>query len=162
MDTLKNKNKLIAYILIGLGVYFLIKQLDLPLFKPFIGWPTVIAVIGIAFLLHSYTASLHDNLFIGVILLGLGIHFHGLKTSPAWYDHWSIYTLIIGVAYGILFFKTKRGLIPAIVLLSLSSIMIFSITLPEWFQPVYIVIDFIDTFWPVILLGIGVYFLWKK
>ncbi len=162
MCKVKHKNKLIAYILIGLGVYFLIKQLELPLFLPFIGWPTVLAIIGVAFLLHSYIAQLPDNLFVGVVLIGLGIHFHGLQTSPDWYDHWSIYTLILGIAYLVLFLKARRGLIPSVVLLGLSSIMIFSISLPEWFEPIYLVIDFIDTFWPVIVLGIGIYFLWKK
>jgi|SRR5699024_680702 len=159
---LKNRNSFVAYLLIGLGVYFLIKQLDLAFFKPFFGWPTVIMIVGIAFLLHSYTAKDNHNTFIGILLVGFGIHFHGLQNYLFWYNHWSIYTLIIGIAYLILFFKTKRGLIPAIILISVSSIMIFSITLPDWFKGIYGIIDFIETFWPVILIILGVYFIRKK
>lgn len=159
---MKNRNSFIAYLLIALGVYFLIKQLDLMFFRPFIGWPTMIAVIGLVFLLHSYTARQDNSLFIGVILLGFGIHFHGSQNYIFWYDHWSIYTLIVGIAYFVLFLKTKKGFIKAIILLSISIIMIFSISLPSWFKGIFGVIDFIETFWPVILIGLGVYFLWRK
>lgn len=159
---MKRKNSFIAYVLIGLGIYFLVKQLNFAFFEPFIGWPTVIAIIGIAFLLHSYTANEEGNIFIGVILLGIGIHLHGLQHYDFWYNHWSIYTLIFGIAYLILFFKTKRGLIPSVVLMSVSIIMIFSITLPSWFKGIYGIIDFIETFWPVILIVIGIYFIRKQ
>lgn len=159
---MKRKNSFIAYVLIGLGVYFLIKQLNLTIFNSLVGWPTVIAIIGIAFLLHSYTAKEEGNIFTGVILLGIGIHFHGLQNYTFWYNHWSIYTLIIGIAYLLLFFKTRKGLIPSVILISVSSIMIFSITLPDWFKGIYGVIDFIETFWPVILIVLGIYFIRKK
>lgn len=159
---MRQKNTFIAYILIGLGVYFLIKQLNFAFFEPFTGWPTVIAIIGVSFLLHSYTAKDEGNIFTGVILLGIGIHFHGLQNYDFWYNHWSVYTLIIGIAYLILFFKTKKGLIPSVVLISVSVIMIFSITLPDWFKGIYGIIDFIETFWPVILIVIGIYFIRKK
>lgn len=159
---MKKRNLFIAYLLIGMGIYFLIKQLELSFFDPLIGWPTMLAIVGISFLLHSYTAKEQDNIFVGVLLLGLAIHIHGLQNYIFWYDHWSIYTLIVGIAFLVLFFKTKKGLIPTLILISLSIIMIFSITLPPSFKPIYVVIDFIETFWPVLLIAIGVYFIWKK
>ena len=139
-----------------------VKQLNLVFFQPFIGWPTIVIIIGIAFLLHSYATKEKQNIFIGVILLGIGIHFHGLQNYDFWYNHWSIYTLIVGFAYLIRFFYMKKGLILSIVLITISIIMIFSISLPEWFQGVYGIIDFIETFWPIILIVIGIYFIRKK
>lgn len=159
---LRKQNLFVAYLLIGLGVYFLIKQLNLVFFQPFIGWPTIVIIIGIAFLLHSYATKEKQNIFIGVILLGIGIHFHGLQNYDFWYNHWSIYTLIVGFAYLIRFFYMKKGFILSIVLITISIIMIFSISLPEWFQGVYGIIDFIETFWPIILIVIGIYFIRKK
>jgi len=159
---MRKQNLFFAYLLIGLGVYFLIRQLDLAIFRPFFGWPTILALLGIAFLLHSYTTKEKQNIFLGVILLGLGIHFHGLENYDFWYNHWAIYTLIIGIAFLIWFFYTKKGLISAIVLITISVIMIFSISLPEWFQGIYGVIDFFETFWPVILIAIGIYMIRKK
>lgn len=159
---MRKQNLFFAYLLIGLGVYFLIRQLDLAIFRPFVGWPTILAIIGISFLLHSYSTKDKQNIFIGVIFLGLGIHFHGLQNYDFWYNHWSVYTLIIGIAYIVRFIYTKKGLIPAVVLITISVIMIFSISLPEWFQGIYGIIDFIETFWPVILIAIGIYFIRKK
>lgn len=159
---LKKRNSFIAFLLIGIGIYFLIKQLDLAFFKPFVGWPTIIAIVGISFLLHSYTSKEKHNIFVGVLLLGLGIHLHGLQNYLFWYDHWSIYTLIVGLAYLVLFFKTRKGLMPSLILIGLSLIMIFSISLPDSFKPIYGIIDFIETFWPIILIILGVYFLRKK
>lgn len=161
-DMMRKQNLFIAYLLIGLGVYFLIKQLDLAIFRPFVGWPTILAIIGVSFLLHSYSTKDKQTIFIGVIFLGLGIHFHGLQHYDFWYNHWSVYTLIIGIAYFLRFIYTKKGLIPAVVLITISVIMIFSISLPEWFQGIYGIIDFIETFWPVILIAIGIYFIRKK
>jgi|SRR5699024_267388 len=159
---MKKGHLLTAYILIGLGSYFLIKQLHLSLFSSFYGWPTIFIIIGISFLLHSYVVNDNGHLFAGVLLVGSGVHLHGLENYAFWYDHWSIYMLIVGLAYTVLFFKTKKGLIFALILLSISFIMIFSITLPDWFSGIYWLIDFIDTFWPVMLIAIGLYFLMKK
>lgn len=153
---------LIAYILIGLGIYFLIKQLEFVFFQPFIGWPTILAIVGISFLLHSYTAREKQNLFLGVLLIGLGVHFHGLQQYDFWYDHWSIYTLIVGISLLFRYFQTKKGLLISSLLIIISTIMIFSISLPDWFQPIYSVIDFIETFWPIILIIIGLFLLRKR
>jgi len=156
---MKKQNAFSAYVLIGIGIYFLIKQLDLAIFDNFYSWPTFLIIIGIAFLIHSYSAKEYNNLFTGVLLLGLGIHFHGLENYPFWFDHWSVYALIVGLAFLIRFFKTKKGLVPAGILIGIALLMIFSVTLPEWFQWIYGVIDFLETFWPVALIAIGVYLL---
>lgn len=156
---MKKQHAFSAYILIGIGVYFLIRQLNLSLFANFYSWPTFLMIIGIAFLIHSYSTKEYQNIFVGVLLLGLGIHFHGLENYPFWFDHWASYALIVGVAFLIRFFKTKTGLIPASVLIGLALLMIFSVTLPEWFDWIYGIADFFETFWPVALIGIGIYFL---
>ena len=83
---MKKQHILSAYILIGLGVYFLIRQLELTLFANFYSWPTFLIIIGIAFLIYSYTTKEYNNIFTGVLLLGLGIHFHGLENYDFWFD----------------------------------------------------------------------------
>lgn len=159
---MKRQHAFTAYILIGLGIYFLIEQLQLSLFDNFYSWPTFLMIIGIAFLIHSYSTKEYNNIFTGVLLLGLGIHFHGLENYDFWFDHWSVFALIVGLAFFIRFLKTKKGMIPAAILIGLSLLMIFSVTLPEWFQWIYGVAEFIETFWPVALIVIGVYLLRKK
>lgn len=156
---MKKQNSFAAYVLIGIGVYFLIKQLDLPLFQNFYSWPTFLIIIGIAFLIHSYSTKEYNNIFTGVLLLGLGIHFHGLENYSFWFNHWSAYALIAGVAFWVRFLKTKSGFIPGSILIGISLLMIFSVTLPEWFQWIYGVAEFLETFWPVALIVLGIYLL---
>jgi hypothetical protein len=156
---MKKQNAFTAYILIGLGVYFLIRQLNLTIFQDFYSWPTFLMIIGLVFLIHSYSTKQYQHIFTGVLLLGLGIHFHGLENYDFWFDHWSAYALIVGVAFLVRFTKTKKGLIPAAVLIGIALLMIFSVTLPTWFNWIYIVADFLEAFWPVALIVIGVYLL---
>lgn len=156
---MKKNNAFSAYILIGLGIYFLIQQLDLPIFDNFYSWPTFLIIIGISFLIHSYSAKEYEHIFTGVLLLGLGIHFHGLENYDFWFDHWSAYALIVGIAFLARFFKTRKGFIPAMVLIGISLLMISSVTLPQSFSWIYGVQDFLATFWPVVLIVLGVYLL---
>lgn len=159
---MKKQHAFTAYILIGLGIYFLILQLNLELFRSFYSWPTFLIIIGIAFLLHSYSAREYQHIFTGTLLLGLGIHFHGLENYSFWFDHWSAYALIVGVAFLVRFTKTKRGLLPAAILIGIALLMIFSVSLPEWFKWINDIAVFIETFWPVALIVLGVYFLLYK
>jgi len=156
---MKNQHIFSGYVLIGVGVYFLMKQLNLAIFSALYYWPTFLMIIGIAFLIHSYSYRVYENIFIGVLLLGLGIHFHGLALFDFWIDHWSIYALIVGCAFLIRYTKLKTDFIVGILLISVAILMIFSVTLPTWFQWIYGVIDFLETFWPVALIGVGFYLL---
>src|SRR5699024_10563211 len=156
---MKQHNAFTAYILIGLGIYFLIQQLDLQMFDKCYSWPTFLIIIGISFLIHSYSVKEYENLFTVILLLGLGIHFHGLEHYSLWFAHWSAYALIVGIAFLVRFYYTRKGLIQASVLIGISLLMIFSVTLPEWFQWIYGVVEFLESFWPVALIIIGIYLL---
>src|SRR5690625_4129157 len=129
--SMKKQNIFVAYLLIGFGIYFLMKQLHLSFFENFYTWSTFLIIIGIAFLLHSYSHREYNNIFSGVFLLGLGIHFHGLENYEFWLNHWSVYPLIIGIAFLIRYLKTKQGLLPGAILVGIALFMIFSIKLPE-------------------------------
>lgn len=159
---MKNQNAFIAYLLIGVGTYFLIKQLDLSFFNNFYSWPTILIIVGIVFLIHSYSSREYQNIFTGVLLLGLGIHFHGLENYEFWLDHWSVYALIAGIAFVVRYFQTKKGLIPGLILIILSILLIFSVAFPEQFTWFYSILEFLETFWPIFLIGFGFYLLFPK
>lgn len=159
---MKKQNSFIGYLLIGIGIYFLIKQLNLSLFESFYSWPTVLMIIGIVFLIHSYSTHEYEHIFTGVLLIGLGVHFHGLENYDFWIDHWSIFMFIAGVAFVIRSLQTHLGLIPGIILISISLILIFSITLPDAFKWFYGVVEFLESFWPIFLIAFGFYMLFKK
>lgn len=159
---MRKQHSLMAFLLIGIGVYFLLRQLKLPIITDFYSWPTLFIIIGVAFLLHAYMANDYDKLFPGTLLLGVGIHFHGLRHYYFWIDHWGIYTFIVGIAFLIRHQKTKSGLLPGLLLIALSIFAIFVSNKPGWFSWINKFMSFLESFWPLVLVGLGLYLLLKK
>src|SRR5699024_11711043 len=93
------------------------------------------------------------------VLFGVVIHYEGVENYVFCVDDWSVYALITGLAFIIRYFQTKKGLIPGAVLIGIALVMIFSVTLPDWFQWIYGVVDFLESFWPVAVIAFGVYLL---
>ncbi|GAA5416258.1 hypothetical protein Pryu01_01290 [Paraliobacillus ryukyuensis] len=159
---MRKQHSLTAFLLIGIGAYFLLRQLKLPIITDFYSWPTLLIILGVAFLLHAYIGKDYDKLFPGAILLGFGIHFHGLNHYGFWIDHWGIYTLIVGVAFMIRFQKTKTGLLPGLLLIILSIFAVFVSNKPSWFHWINSFMALLESFWPVALVALGVYLLIKR
>ena len=159
---MKKNNSLLAYILIIIGVFFLLKQLKIPLITNFYSWQTVLIVTGIIFLFYSYVQKKDQHLFSGTVILGLGIHFYGLEHYHFWSHHWGMYTIIIGIAFIIRATKTKKGYILGILFIGFSIFMIFSSTMPAYFHWMNDITQIITDYWPIFLIVIGVYLLKKK
>ncbi|MFB4471927.1 LiaI-LiaF-like domain-containing protein [Oceanobacillus caeni] len=159
---MKKRNSLLAYILIVIGVFFLLKQLEIPLITNFYSWQTILIITGILFLFYSYIQKNNQFLFSGTIILGLGIHFYGLEHYHFWSNHWGMYTLIIGIAFIVRATKTKKGYILGILFIGVSIFMIFSSKVPAYFNWVNDVTPFVTNYWPIILIIIGIYLLKKK
>lgn len=154
---MKRNNSFIAYIFIGLGIYFLLQQFNIPILNNFYAWPTIVIIIGVSLLLHSFSNQDYEALFSGTIMLGVGIHFHGLKNYPNWINHWAIYLLIIGIAFFVRYLKTKKGFLTGIILIGIALLFIFpiKITQLEWIKSTEVI-------WPLAIILIGVYLLRKK
>jgi len=161
-NDIRKQNDLTAYILIGVGLYFLLPHLNIPFLENFSTWPSLLIILGVSLLLHSYLSRDYHRLFPGVILLGLGIHFHAVTLYPDWIDHWSIYAVIIGLAFLIRYQKTKAGLYPGLIFLFLGLLMLFSVTNHGISHSIDQVISFIETYWPVGLIIFGIYLIFKK
>ncbi|MGY0693163.1 LiaI-LiaF-like domain-containing protein [Virgibacillus sp. FSP13] len=159
---MKKQNSFAGYLLIGLGAFFLLRELKLPIVTDFYSWTTLLIIIGFALLIHSYSSKDYQNLFTGTIILGLGIHFHGVNHYTFWIDHWAVYPLIVGIAFIVRYLRTKKGLLPGVILVAISLLLIFSIRLPVWFDWIYTIVDFIERFWPIVIIIIGIYFLKKR
>ncbi|ASK63049.1 hypothetical protein CFK37_13295 [Virgibacillus phasianinus] len=159
---MKKQHAFAGYLLIGIGLYFLLSKLKLPIITDFYSWPTLLIIIGLAFLIHSYKTKDYQHLLGGTIILGLGIHFHGINHYSFWIDHWGVYPLIIGIAFIVRFLKTKEGFLPGLILIVLSLIVIFSVNLPPYLNWIYQILEFVEQFWPIVLIILGVYYLKKK
>lgn len=159
---MKKQHTLFAYLLIGIGLFFLLRELKLPILTDFYSWQTLLIIVGLAFLIHSYTTKNYDNLFAGTLILGIGIHLHGTEHYSFWIDHWAVYVLIVGLSFMVRAAKTKKGFVTGVLFIAIAVLLIFSINLPAYFDWIYRIVDFLERFWPIVLIIMGVYFLKKK
>ncbi len=159
---MKKHSTIISLLLIGIGIYFLLQQYSIPYLSQFSTWPTLLIIFGVAFLFNSYKNKDRDSLFPGIVLLGLGIHFHALNDVDWWTNHWGMYTLIVGLAYLIHSYKSKKSLTPGLLLTVISIIVLMPAIIPSWYTTFDFVYSKIEQFWPFILIIIGSLLLFKK
>lgn len=149
-------------ILVGIGLYFLLDQLNISLLKAFYTWPSLVIIIGIALLAQAYISRDYQNIVPGFILFGFGVHFHLTRMFSFWPDHWAMFTLVIGCAFLLRFQKTKVGLLPGLLLLILSILALFYHEVIGWLGWVGSIVSLVERYWPLALIGAGIYLLFFK
>jgi hypothetical protein len=149
-------------ILIGIGLYFLLNQLHFPALKMFYSWPTILIIIGVAFLAQAYTSRDYQNIVPGFILAGIGAHFHLINLVAIWPDHWAMFTLIIGIAFLLRYQQTKTGVFPGLLLLVLSIFALFYHEVIGWLGWIGSIVQIVETYWPIGLIIAGIYLLFIK
>ncbi|GAA0326785.1 MULTISPECIES: LiaF transmembrane domain-containing protein [Oceanobacillus] len=159
---MKRKHSLLAYLCIGIGIFLLLRELRIPFFVDLYSWQSFLIVIGIGIIIHSYTTKTYQNLFIGTLLFGIGIHLHGVKHYSFWIDDWSVYFIIIGLAFIIRYTKTKKGFFLGLFSILLGLLFLFSEQLSiytSWLEPI---VSLLERFWPVLLILLGMFMLKRK
>ncbi|GGH89076.1 putative RDD family membrane protein YckC [Pullulanibacillus pueri] len=157
---MKKQNVLTGLILLAVGIYFLLRTFHLPYLSTFNSWPSFFIIIGFAFFAYSYFSKEHDSIFVGVLLLGLGIHFHFKDHVSWWPSGLPMYGLIIGLAFLARYFKgRKTGLIPGIIFTGLSVLDFFYERVQTF---TYKITSFIGNLWPLVLIALGLSLLLSK
>lgn len=150
------RKSLMAYILIGLGFYFLLKELDIPYLDHFHTWHSIVIIVGLIMVFHSLMNKDVEFLFVGIIVLGVGIHLLASSIMANWPDHWAVYLFIFGFASLVKALKTKQHLFISIVIVVLSIIILVPMSIPalQW-------LNTYEMIWPIALILIGIYLLKK-
>ncbi|WP_078379502.1 LiaF transmembrane domain-containing protein [Sutcliffiella halmapala] len=149
-------------ILLLFGVYFLLQQMNIELWHGIFTWPSLLVITGLALLLQSYKQNDPANLLPGVVLLGVGLHFHLKGHLSIWPDHFAMIILIVGIGFILRAQKTKNGMFEGVILVCIASFFLFSNTLLDTLGIVGIGLSTIQTFWPVVLIVVGAFLLFKK
>ncbi|WP_285765558.1 DUF5668 domain-containing protein [Peribacillus sp. SI8-4] len=149
-------------VLIGFGLYFFLEHSQIEIFPDFYSWPTLLCIVGAAFLIQAYSGNEFESILPGVILLGFGAHFHIVKNLEIWPDNIGIFILIISLGFILRARKTNTGMFHGLILLIISVLFLFYDKITTSFGLVETSTANIERFWPFALMAIGIYFLVRK
>ncbi|WP_433743475.1 LiaI-LiaF-like domain-containing protein [Falsibacillus pallidus] len=158
----KNQKIFPGIILIGFGLYFYLQQADIVIFKEIYTWPTLLIIVGVAFLGQGYWAQEYEAILPGVILVGFGLHFHVVNKLAIWPDHIGTFILIIALGFLLRYQKTGNGLFQGLLFLLLSILLLFYDKVISWFGILENKVDVAWNLWPVLLIIIGIYLIFIK
>lgn len=159
---MKKNSFLPGLLLLFFGLYFLLQQLNIVLWEGMYSWSTLLVITGVALLLQAYKQNDHPNILPGFILVGIGLHFQLKDTVDAWPDHFAVFILIIGAGFILRSQKTKGGMFEGVLLCILASFFLFYDSFMEMLGVVETGVASLHTFWPVLLILIGAFFVFKK
>ncbi|NQD65099.1 hypothetical protein HP456_04120 [Bacillus haikouensis] len=151
-----------GFILIGFGLYFYLQQKNIVLFQEFFTWPTLLMIVGTAFLGQGYGARDYEAILPGTILVGFGLHFHVVNKLEIWPDHMGTFILIISLGFLLRYQKTRNGLFQGILFLTLSIILLFYDKVGGYLGLIEGQVGSAWEFWPIVIIVIGVYLLFIR
>lgn len=159
---MKNQRIFPGIILLGFGAFFFLQQNQVALFKEFDTWPTLLIIVGVAYLFQGYMAKDYEAILPGVILAGFGLHFHIIKHLEIWPNSTGIFILIIALGFLLRYQKVGAGLFQGILFLVLAILLLFYNKILGWLGFLENGVGDFVKFWPALLIGYGIYLLLMK
>jgi hypothetical protein len=159
---MKKISLLPGIILLGIGIFYSTQKLNIHLFDNQNSWQALLILLGAAYLISGHFEKDHTAILPGVILTGLGIHFIFQTKLPSWPDHPAAFLFILALGMLLTAIKTKSGYGPGILLLAIGLFLHFFQTIIQSLTIVENGIHLIETYWPFLLILIGVYVLFIK
>jgi hypothetical protein len=159
---MKNLNIIPGIILIGFGLYYYLQQISVALFEQFHTWPTLMAIVGIAFLVHGYWGQFDESILPGAIFLGFGVHLHVVGRLQIWPDHLGAFLLMLALGFLLRYQKVGTGLLYGILFLILSGLLLFYDEITSKIGTNQGTGAFILNNWPILLILFGLYLLVRK
>jgi len=161
-ETMKSQKLFSGIILLGFGLYFLLKELNIPFFADFYTWPTLLIIVGIAFLIQGYRGNDYGNILPGVILAGFGLHFHLVNKLAIWPDHTGTFILIIALGFILQSQKIGQGIVNGVLFLLLAILLLFYQDIIHSLGFLQLKDSTINMIIPILFIIIGIYYLFIK
>lgn len=150
-----------SIILIGFGLFYFLQDTLSPLL-PIFHWPSILAIVGIAFLVQSYAGKDYGLILPGVLFIGLGIHFHVAEYWNIQLDHIGVIILFISLGFFLLYQKTGAGLFYGWLFLVLASLQLFSESIFQWLESIETKLTNFYSLWPILIILVGFSLLFFK
>ncbi|WP_141431872.1 LiaI-LiaF-like domain-containing protein [Bacillus sp. 03113] len=122
---MKTQRVFAGIILLGFGAYIFLQQSTFTMLQPYFTWPTLLIIVGIAFLFQGYGSKNADSILPGVILTGFGLHFHLVNRISIWPDQIGMFIFIIALGFLLRSQKSGSGSFQGVLFLILSIILLF-------------------------------------
>ncbi len=149
-------------LLVGFGIFFLLNELHMSIAAKVYTWPVLLILIGVALLTESALSQDHSNLLASYILITLGIHFYVSEQIPFWPTNISMVVFMVAISFLLSARKAKSGFFQGGTLLIIAILMMFSDRLKLFLPKVEDGVNYLTTFWPILLLLVGLYLLFFK
>ncbi|WP_053367302.1 LiaI-LiaF-like domain-containing protein [Bacillus sp. FJAT-27245] len=159
---MKNQQLFPGIVLIGFGAYFFLEQSGVSFLQNYFTWPTLLIIVGVAFLGQGYFTRDHDAILPGIILTGFGLHFHVAGKVPFWPAHIGSFIAIIAIGFLLRYQKTGNGLFQGLLFLLVTILLLFTDKVGAWLGIVQSNMSLAWKFWPVLLIAIGAWFVFGK
>ncbi len=149
-------------LLVGFGIFFLLNELHMSIAAKVYTWPVLLILIGAALLTESALSQDHSNLLASYILITLGIHFYVSEQISFWPTNISMVVFMVAISFLLSARKAKSGFFQGGTLLIIAILMMFSDRLKLFLPKVEDGVNYLTTFWPILLLLVGLYLLFFK
>ncbi|KRD93967.1 MULTISPECIES: LiaF transmembrane domain-containing protein [Priestia] len=159
---MKKQSMFFGVLLVGFGIFFLLNELHMSIAAKVYTWPVLLILIGVALLTESALSQDHSNLLASYILITLGIHFYVSEQIPFWPTNISMVVFMVAISFLLSARKAKSGFFQGGTLLIIAILMMFSDRLKLFLPKVEDGVNYLTTFWPILLLLVGLYLLFFK
>ncbi|MFE4119561.1 LiaI-LiaF-like domain-containing protein [Priestia sp. YIM B13486] len=159
---MKKQSMFFGVLLVGFGIFFLLNELHMSIAAKVYTWPVLLILIGAALSTESALSQDHSNLLASYILITLGIHFYVSEQIPFWPTNISMVVFMVAISFLLSARKAKSGFFQGGTLLIIAILMMFSDRLKLFLPKVEDGVNYLTTFWPILLLLVGLYLLFFK
>src|SRR5690606_30212432 len=159
---MRKQNLFPSIVLIGFGLYFFLQQTNIQISSQFFTWPTILLIVGLAFLIQAYSGNDLEMIVPGILFLGLGVHFHLIQNVHIQLDHIGGIILFIALGYFLRYQKTRNGLFYFWLFLILALIQLFYDKYIQWIGIIEDKRLQFTSLWPIILVIAGAYLFFFK
>ncbi|MGP7816803.1 LiaI-LiaF-like domain-containing protein [Niallia sp. 01092] len=156
---MKTQKLFSGMILIGFGLYILLKEYPIPSLSSLFVWPTLLLIVGIAFLFQGYWGKDHGSILPGVVLTGFGLHFHLVNKLAIWPDHTGTFLLIIALGFILQQQKSGQGMMNGLLFLLLAIFLLFNQDILKSLGFLKISTNTMNKIIPILFLLLGAYYL---
>lgn len=155
------QKKAIGFVLILAGGLLLIAETGWATISTMITWPFLLFLLGTLLVFVSFLQKQGSLTVIGGVIAAIGLSVWGFRYVPDWPKHWSILVLLIGIVIFLQYMQNKNNmtLIIAVVLSLCGFFANPAVGEIALFAPIA---NVLNTYWPVLIVGLGLIFILKK